>query len=70
MFSSVIRTAWPTWYNIAEHRFSMGKRYKVPSMSMFYPERFDDYYFCWALAKACNHLLMASPEGGDINEVE
>ncbi|MBE6395338.1 MAG: hypothetical protein E7044_15015 [Lentisphaerae bacterium] len=70
MFSSVIRTAWPTWYNIAEHRFSMGRRYKVPSMSMFYPARFDDYYFCWSLAKACNHLLMASPEGGDINEVE
>ena len=39
-------------------------------MSMFYPARFDDYYFCWSLAKACNHLLMASPEGGDINDVE
>ena len=70
MFSSVIRTAWPSWYNIAEHRFAMGRRYKVPAMSMFYPARFDDYYFCWSLAKACSHLLMATPEGGDINEIE
>ena len=70
MFSSVIRTAWPSWHNIAEHRFSMARRYKVMPMSMGYPARLDDYYFSWALAKAWNHLLMASPEGGDINEVE
>ena len=70
MFSSVIRTAWPTWYNIAEHRYSMAQRYNTMPMSMFYPARFDDYYFCWSLAKASNHLLMASPEGNDLNEVE
>ena len=70
MFSSVIRTAWPSWHSTAEHRRSMAKKYHVPAMSMFYPARFDDYYFCRALAGAWNQLLMASPEGGDLNEVE
>ena len=63
MFSSVIRTAWPGWHNIAEHRRSMAKKYHVPAMSMFYPARRDDHYFCWALAKGWNQLLMATPEG-------
>ena len=70
MFSSVIRTAWPGWHSVAEHRKSMAKKYHVPAMSMFYPARFDDYYFCWSLARAWNQLLMASPEGGDLNGVE
>ena len=70
MLSSVIRTAFLSWHNIAEHRSSMAQKYNILPMSMFYPARYDDYYFCWSLAKAWNHLLMATPEGEDLNEVE
>ncbi|MBQ6473847.1 MAG: hypothetical protein IJJ33_17805 [Victivallales bacterium] len=70
MFSSVIRTAWPSWMSMAEQRTALGNRHGVPAMSMFYPAREDDYFFCWSLARCWNHLLMASPEGGDLNGVE
>ena len=70
MFSSVIRTAFLSWHNIAEHRSSLALRNNISAMSMFYPSRFDDYYFSWSLAKAWNHLLMATPEGEDLNKVE
>ncbi|MBO4631449.1 MAG: hypothetical protein J5858_05965, partial [Lentisphaeria bacterium] len=70
MFSIVIHTAWPAWSCDAAHRLAMANRYGIMSMSMFYPTRYDDYYFSWALAKAWNQLLMATPEGGDLNQIE
>ena len=70
MFSSVMRASWPSWTADAMHRRAMGKKYGVEPMSMFYPARYDDYYFCWALSRAWGHLLMATPEGGDLNSVE
>jgi hypothetical protein len=70
MFSSVIRTAWPGWHNDAMHRSAIARKYSVDPMSMFYPWRYDNYYFCWALSRAWEHLLMATPEGGDLNDVE
>lgn len=70
MFSIVIHTGWPSWACDAAHRLAMAGRYGIMSMSMFYPARYDDYYFCWALAKAWNQLLMATPEGGDLNQIE
>lgn len=70
MFSSVMRASWPSWTGDAIHRSAMARKYAVAPMSMFYPERYDDYYFCWALSRLWGHLLMATPEGGDLNEIE
>ena len=70
MFSSVMRASWPSWTADAMHRRAMAEKYDVEPMSMFYPARYDDYYFCWALSRAWGHLLMATPEGGDLNSVE
>lgn len=70
MYSTVIHTDWPCWTGDAAHRLAMANRYGIMAMSMFYPVRYDDYYFSWSLAKAWNHLLMATPEGGDLNDVE
>ena len=70
MFSSVMRASWPSWTADAMHRRAMAKKYNVEPMSMFYPSRYDDYYFCWALSRSWGHLLMATPEGGDLNSVE
>ena len=70
MFSSVMRASWPSWTADAMHRRAMAEKFDVEPMSMFYPARYDDYYFCWALSRAWGHLLMATPEGGDLNSVE
>ena len=63
-FSRIIRTSWPDWAGNAAQRRAMSRLYHVPSMSMFYPAREDDLYFCWALARSWGQLLMATPEGG------
>ena len=70
MFSSIMRAAWPSWSCDAVHRKAMGQKYGIEAMSMFYPAREDDYYFCWSLSRMWEHLLMATPEGGDLNGVE
>lgn len=70
MFSSVISQSWLSWAATAAHRRAMARRYKSRAMSMFYPDSYDKYYFSWALARSWNHLLMATPEGGDLNKVE
>ena len=70
MFSSVMRSSWPSWTADAAHRRAMSRKYNVEPMSMFYPARYDDYYFAWALSRAWEHLLMATPEGSDLNAVE
>ena len=70
MFSSVMRASWPSWTADAMHRRAMAAKYCIEPMSMFYPARYDDYYFCWALSRSWGHLLMATPEGSDLNAVE
>ena len=70
MFSTVLQTAWLSWSSDAMHRSSMARKYSIDPMSMFYPSRYDNYYFSWALSRAWEHLLMATPEGGDLNDVE
>jgi len=70
MFSAVIRQSYVPWSIDAMQRLAMAQRNKVMAMSMFYPDRFDNYYFSWALSRSWNHLLMATPEGGNINDVE
>jgi len=70
MFSTIIQTAWLPWSEDAVHRSAMARKYSIDPMSMFYPSSYDNYYFCWALSRSWEHLLMATPEGGDLNDVE
>ncbi len=69
-FSSVMRASYPAWTADAVHRTAMAKKHSIDPMSLFYPQRADDYYFCWALSRAWEHLLMVTPEGADLNEEE
>ncbi|MBN2557437.1 MAG: hypothetical protein JXB33_01640 [Clostridia bacterium] len=69
-FSYVIKHSWPQFLTEAAHRFNMGRLADVPSMSMFYPDRFDSFYFAWSLSMAWGQLFTATPEGEDICEIE
>ncbi|MFP4444359.1 MAG: hypothetical protein ACLFST_14655, partial [Spirochaetia bacterium] len=50
-FSHIIRYSWPNWMVEARHRFAVGRRRGIPSMSLFYPDREDTVLFTWALSK-------------------
>jgi len=69
-FSSIIRYSWLRWYTEAVHRYAMGRKNNVPSMSMFYPDRYDTYYFTWSLAQFFGQLSLFTPEGKDMTQVE
>jgi len=69
-FSSIIRYSWPRWFSESVHRYAMGRKNNVPSMSMFYPDRYDSYYFTWSLAQFFGQLGLFTPEGEDMTEVE
>ncbi|MBN2852290.1 MAG: beta-galactosidase trimerization domain-containing protein [Clostridia bacterium] len=69
-YSSIIRYSWLDWYTEAVHRYAMGRKNGVPSMSMFYPDRYDSYYFTWSLAQFFGQLGLFTPEGKDMTDVE
>lgn len=69
-FSTLIRVSWPSWYVESLHRYALAQRNKVPSMSLFYPDREDSYYFVWALAGSWGQMLTVTPEGYDLSSVE
>lgn len=69
-FSSIIRYSWPMFAMEAAHRYALASRYNIPSMSMFYPDRVDNFYFTWALAKSWGQLYLATPEGHDLTDIE
>ncbi len=69
-FSFVIKYSWPQFLTESRHRFNMGRIKEIPSMSMFYPDRYDSFYFTWALSMAWGQLFTATPEGEDMCDVE
>lgn len=69
-FSTLIRVSWPFWYVESLHRYALAQRNHVPSMSMFYPDREDSYYFVWALACSWGQMLTVTPEGYDLSSIE
>ncbi|MFO7611852.1 MAG: hypothetical protein R6W99_05115 [Clostridia bacterium] len=69
-FSYVIKHSWPQFLTEAGHRFNMGRFSDVPSMSMFYPDRYDSFYFAWSLSMAWGQLFTATPEGEDLCGIE
>jgi hypothetical protein len=69
-FSFVIKYSWPQFLTESRHRYNMGRIKGIPSMSMFYPDRYDSFYFTWALSMAWGQLFTATPEGEDMCDVE
>ncbi|MBN2884059.1 MAG: hypothetical protein JXN10_11065, partial [Clostridia bacterium] len=69
-FSFVIKYSWPQFLTESHHRYNMGRLKGIPSMSMFYPDRYDSFYFTWALSMAWGQLFTATPEGEDMCDVE
>jgi len=69
-YSSIIRYSWPAFAMEAVHRYALGDRNSVPSMSMFYPDREDSMYFSWALARSWGQMCLVTPEGKDLSHVE
>ena len=68
--SAVRQYSYPEFALEMLHRNAMASRSGVPSMSLFYPERDDDYYFTWALSRLWGQLYLATRERGDLNELE
>jgi hypothetical protein len=69
-FSTLIRVSWPYWYVESLHRYALARKHGVPSMSLFYPDREDSYYFVWALAQSWGQMLTVTPEGYDLSSIE
>ncbi len=63
-FSTVIRYSYPAYAMEAVQRYAMCEWKNNPSLSMFYPDRYDSFYFSWALASTWGQMLLASAEGG------
>ena len=51
------------FYPEALPQYSIGRRKNGPSMSLFYPFRYDQYYFSWALAESWGQIPFPCPEG-------
>ncbi len=69
-FSAVIKQSYLDFQTEAVHRYAAGRRTGAPSMSMFYPNRADNAYFGWALARSWGQLYTGTFEGFDITHFE
>ena len=67
-FSQIIKISWPEFYPEALLQYSIGRRKNVPSMSLFYPFRYDQYYFSWALAESWGQIPFPCPEGFNMDK--
>jgi hypothetical protein len=54
----------------AVHRYALARRNGVPSISLYYPDREDTYYFGWALANSWGQSLTATCEVMDMSVFE
>ncbi|MBQ6847165.1 MAG: beta-galactosidase trimerization domain-containing protein [Oscillospiraceae bacterium] len=69
-FSSVMKESYPDYFAESVHRFAAAERRGVPSMSLFYPDRPDNVYFAWALARSWGQMYTGTHEGHDISDLE
>ena len=63
VFSSIIRYSYPHYMVEALQRYAMCEWKGSPSLSLFYPDRHDSFYFSWALSMLWGQLLLATAEG-------
>lgn len=69
-FSAIMKQSYLDFMTEAVHRYAAGRRYGIPSMSMFYPDRPDSTYFGWALARSWGQLYTGTCEGMDVTAME
>ena len=69
-FSAIMKQSYLDFMTEAIHRYAAGRRYGIPSMSMFYPDRPDSTYFGWALARSWGQLYTGTCEGMDVTSLE
>ncbi len=64
----IIKYSWPRFYIEALQRYAMAREMNVPSMSMFYPRAFDQYFFSWALCQSWGQIPYLGPQGFSMTE--
>lgn len=64
----IIKYCWPRFYTESLQRYAMGRQLNVPSMSMFYPRAFDQYFFSWALCQSWGQIPYLGPQGFSMTE--
>ena len=64
----IIKYSWPRFYIEALQRYAMARNLNVPSMSMFYPRAFDQYFFSWALCQSWGQIPYLGPQGFSMTE--
>jgi len=69
-FSSIIRYSFYQYMIEALQRYAMCEWKGTPSMSLFYPDRYDSFYFSWALSVTWGQLLLATAEGSHNTDFE
>lgn len=69
-FSSLIRYSFYQYMVEALQRYAMCEWKGTPSMSLFYPDRYDSFYFSWALSVTWGQLLLATAEGSHNTDFE
>ena len=67
-FSHIIKYSWPMFYTESVLQYALARMKNVPSMSLFYPERYDQYFFSWALAESWGQIPFLCPEGENMAE--
>ena len=59
----IIRYSWPRFYMESLNLYAMARELGVPSMSMFYPRSYAQYFFAWALCQSWGHIPYLGPQG-------
>lgn len=66
--ADVIKVSWPAFYTETLLQYAYGRRKNVPSMSLFYPDRYDQYYFSWALSLSWGQIPFLCPWSANLLE--
>ncbi|NLZ36731.1 MAG: hypothetical protein GX897_04555 [Clostridiales bacterium] len=69
-FASIIRYSFYDYMAEALQRYAMCEWKGSPSLSLFYPDRYDSFYFSWALSVTWGQLLLATAEGSHNTDFE
>lgn len=68
--STVIRYSYHQYMLEALQRYAMCEWKGSPSLSLFYPDRHDSFYFSWALSVTWGQLLLATADGSHNTDFE
>ncbi|MBE6552693.1 MAG: hypothetical protein E7665_11295, partial [Ruminococcaceae bacterium] len=69
-YTSAIRYSFYAFAVEAMQRYAMCEWKNNPSLSLFYPDRYDSFYFSWALSSTWGQLLLATAVGSHNTDYE